>query len=212
MTPKKQAYKALANTMIKNFAKRNIEAFYCDNKEDAAALAMEFMKDGGTVGMGGTETVKETGLIEKIKATPSLHFIDRDKAKTPEEKRAIYLETFSTNYFLMSSNAITIDGELINIDGNGNRVACLIYGPEHVIVIAGMNKVVDDVESGIQRIGTHAAPPNAARLGLNTPCASIGHCSDCHSPDCMCSQIVITRHSKYNGRIKVILVGEELGF
>jgi len=212
MTPKKQAYKTLANTMIKNFAKRNIEAFYCGNKEDAAALAMEFMKDGGTVGMGGTETVKETGLIEKIKDTPSLHFIDRDKAKTPEEKRAIYLETFSTNYFLMSSNAITIDGELINIDGNGNRVACLIYGPEHVIVIAGMNKVVDDIEAGIQRIETHAAPPNAARLGLNTPCASIGHCSDCHSPDCMCSQIVITRHSKYNGRIKVILVGEELGF
>lgn len=212
MTPKKQAYKTLANTMIKNFAKRNIEAFYCDNKNEAAVLAMELMKDGGTVGMGGTETVKETGLIDMIKETPSLHFIDREVAKTPEEKRAIYLETFAADYFLMSSNAITIDGELINIDGNGNRVACLIYGPEQVIVMAGMNKVVDDVESGIQRIGTHAAPPNAVRLGLGTPCAAIGHCSDCHSPDCMCSQIVITRHSKYKGRIKVILVGEELGF
>ena len=212
MTPKKQAYKTLANTMIKNFAKRNIEAFYCDNKEEASALAMEFMKNGGTVGMGGTETVKEIGLVDIIKETSSLHFIDREVAKTPEEKRAIYLETFSADYFLMSSNAITIDGELINIDGNGNRVACLIYGPEQVIVIAGMNKVVDDIEAGIQRIGSHAAPPNATRLGLRTPCASIGHCSDCHSPDCMCSQIVITRHSKYNGRIKVILVGEELGF
>lgn len=212
MTPKKQAYKSLANTMIKNFAKRNIEAFYCANKAEAAALAMEFMKDGGTVGMGGTETVKETGLVDLIKETPSLHFIDRELARTPEEKKAIYLESFTADYYLMSSNAITIDGELINIDGNGNRVACLIYGPEHVIVMAGMNKVVDDIESGIQRIGTHAAPPNAARLGLRTPCASIGHCSDCHSPDCMCSQIVITRHSKYDGRIKVILIGEELGF
>ena len=212
MTPKKQAYKTLASTMIKNFAKRNIEAFYCDSKEEAAVLAMEFMKEGGTVGMGGTETVKETGLIDIIKETPSLHFIDRTLAKTPEEKRAVYLETLGADYFLMSSNAITIDGELINIDGNGNRVACLIYGPKQVIVMAGMNKVVDDVESGIQRVGTHAAPPNAARLGLRTPCASIGHCSDCHSPDCMCGQIVITRHSKHNGRIKVILIGEELGF
>ena len=212
MTPKKQAYKTLANTMIKNFAKRNMEAFYCDTKEEAVALAMELIKAGGTVGMGGTETVKETGLVDVIKATPSLHFIDRDQAKTPEEKRAVYLETFAADYFLMSSNAITIDGELINIDGNGNRVACLIYGPEHVIILAGMNKVVDDVESGLQRIGTHAAPPNAARLGLSTPCAAIGHCGDCHSSDCMCSQIVITRHSKQVGRIKVILIGEELGF
>lgn len=212
MTPKKQAYKTLASTMIKNFAKRNIEAFYCDSKEEAAVLAMEFMKEGGTVGMGGTETVKETGLIDIIKETPSLHFIDRTLAKTPEEKRAVYLETLGADYFLMSSNAITIDGELINIDGNGNRVACLIYGPENIIIMAGMNKVVDDVESGIQRVGTHAAPPNAARLGLRTPCASIGHCSDCHSPDCMCAQIVITRHSKHTGRIKVILIGEELGF
>lgn len=212
MTPKKQAYKALANTMIKSFSKRNIEAFYCDSKEEAATLAMELMKDGGTVGMGGTETIKETGLIDRIKETPSLHFIDRDKATTPEKKKAVYLESFTADYYLMSSNAITIDGELINIDGNGNRVACLIYGPEHVIVIAGMNKVVNDVEAGIQRIGTHAAPPNAARLGLKTPCAAMGHCGDCHSPNCMCSQIVITRHSKYADRIKVILVGEELGF
>ena len=212
MTAKKQAYKTLANTMIKNFAKRNIEAFYCDNKEEAKALAMEFMKDGGTVGMGGTETVKETGLIDIIKETPSLHFIDREVAKTPEETRKIYLETFGADYFLMSSNAITIDGELVNIDGNGNRVACMIYGPEQVIVMAGMNKVVDDVESGMQRIGTHAAPPNAVRLGLRTPCASLGHCGDCHSPECMCGQIVITRHSKHTGRIKVILIGEELGF
>lgn len=212
MTPKKQAYKTLANTMIKNFAKRNMEAFYCDNKEEAVALAMELMKDGGTVGMGGSATVREAGLVDAIQKTPSLHFIDRDTAKTPEEKKAIYLETMAANYFLMSSNAITIDGELVNIDGNGNRVACLICGPEHVIVLAGMNKVVDDVDSGIQRVGTHAAPANAARLGTRTPCASLGHCGDCHSQDCMCAQIVITRHSRQKGRIKVILIGEELGF
>ena len=101
---------------------------------------------------------------------------------------------------------------MVNIDGNGNRVACLIHGPEHVIVVAGMNKVVEDVDSGIERVGIHAAPPNAARLGTRTPCAALGHCGDCHSEDCMCCQIVITRHSRHKGRIKVILIGEELGF
>lgn len=212
MTPKKQAYKTLANTIIKNFAKRNIEGFYCDTKEEAVTLAMNLMKDGGTVGMGGTATVKEIALIDAIKRTPSLHFIDRETAKTPEEKKAIYRESFNADYYLMSSNAITIDGELVNIDGNGNRVACLIYGPEQVIILAGMNKVVDDIESGIQRVGIHAAPPNAARLGTHTPCAALGHCGDCHSEDCMCCQIVITRHSRQKGRIKVILIGEELGF
>ncbi len=212
MTPKKQAYRNLANTMIKNFARRNMEAFYCDTKEDAVALAMDLMKDGGTVGMGGTETVKELALIDAVKKEPSLHFIDRETAKTPEEKKAIYRESFTADYYLMSSNAITIDGELVNIDGNGNRVAALIYGPEHVIVLAGMNKVVNDVDSGIERVGTYAAPPNATRLGTRTPCATLGHCGDCHSEDCMCCQIVITRHSRQKGRIKVILIGEELGF
>lgn len=212
MTPKKQAYKSLANTMIKNFAKRNMEAFYCDTKEDATALAMDLMKDGGNVGMGGSETVKEIGLLDAIKSCDNLHFIDRILATTPEEKKAVYLEMAAAEYFLMSSNAITIDGELVNIDGNSNRLACLLHGPDKVIVIAGMNKVVEDVDSGIQRIGTHAAPPNAARLGTRTPCAVTGHCTDCQSEDCMCCQIVVTRRSRHEGRIKVILVGEELGY
>lgn len=211
MTPKQQAYKTLANTMIKNFAKRNMEAFYCETKEDAVKLAMDMMKDGGSVGMGGSETVKETGLLNAIKSS-SLHFIDRSTAVTPEERKAIFLETMAADYFLMSSNAVTIDGKLINIDGNANRLACLLHGPDHVILLIGMNKVVDDVDSGIQRVGTHAAPPNAARLGTRTPCAALGHCGDCHSEDCMCCQIVITRHSRHKGRIKVILIGEELGF
>ena len=212
MTPKQQAYKALGNTMIKNFKKRNIEAFYCEDSASAVALAMELMKDGGTVGKGGTETIREVGLLDAVKTAEHLTFIDREVAKTPEEKKQIYLQTLQCDYFLMSSNAITVDGELINIDGNGNRVACLIYGPEKVIVIAGMNKVVEDVDSGIARIGNFAAPANAARLGTRTPCATLGHCGDCHSEDCMCAHIVVTRHSRHDGRIKVILVGEELGF
>lgn len=212
MTAKKQAYKNLGTTMIKNFKKRNIDAFYCDSSEDAVVLAMELMAEGGTVGMGGTETVKETGLLDAVKAANHLEFIDRDTAKTPEEKRAIYLQSMGCKYYLMSSNAVTVDGELINIDGNGNRIACLVFGPEQVILLVGMNKVVKDVDSGIERIGIYAAPANAARLGTRTPCGVTGHCADCHSEDCMCAHTVITRHSRQAGRIKVILVGEELGF
>lgn len=212
MTPKQQAYQTLANTIIKNFQKRNMEAFYCDTKEKATELALELMKAGGSVGMGGSESVKECGLLDAVKNTPSLQFIDRSLATTEEEKRAIFLETMAADYFLMSSNAITLDGELVNIDGNANRLACLLHGPRQIIIIAGMNKIVDDVDSGIQRVGTHAAPPNAARLGTRTPCSALGHCGDCHSEDCMCCQVVITRHSRHKDRIKVILVGEELGF
>lgn len=212
MAPKQEAYKNLGNSMIKNFQKRNMEAYYCETSEDAVKLALELMKDGGTVGMGGSETVKEIGLVDALKASDHLEFIDRSVAKTPEEKQEIFFKSIQCKYFLMSSNAITIDGELVNIDGNGNRLACLMCGPEQVLVIAGMNKVVDDVDSGIERVGLHAAPPNAARLGTRTPCAVLGHCGDCHSEDCMCCQIVVTRHSRQKGRIKVILVGEELGY
>lgn len=211
MTPKQQAWERLANTIIKNLEKRNMEGFYCADRKDAVRLAMSLMKDGTTVGMGGSETVKETGLLDAIKNS-SLHFIDRNQASTQEEKKALFLETMAADYFLMSSNAITIDGELINIDGNANRVACLMHGPEHVILITGMNKVVSDVASGIARVQNIAAPPNAARLETRTPCGVTGCCGDCHSEDCMCCQIVVTRHSRHKGRIKVILIGEELGY
>lgn len=212
MNAKQQAYKNLGLTMIKNFKKRNIEAFYCESSADAVSLAMEFMAEGGTVGMGGTETVKETGLLDAVKAATHLDFLDRSLAKTPEETRKIYLETMGCNYYLMSSNAVTVDGELINVDGNGNRIACLIYGPEQVILLVGMNKVVETVDAGIDRIGLYAAPANASRLGTRTPCGVTGHCEDCHSEDCMCAHTVVTRHSRHKGRIKVILIGEELGF
>lgn len=212
MTPKKQAFQTLANTMIQNFKKRNIEAYYCEDSASAVALAMEIMKDGGTVGMGGTETVKETGLLDQVLQSDHLQFIDRMKATNEKEKKELFLETMNCDYFLMSSNAITIEGELINIDGNSNRVACLAHGPEHVLVLVGMNKIVDDISSGIARTQNIAAPANAARLHTKTPCAALGHCGDCHSEDCMCCQILITRHSRHKGRIKVLLIGEELGF
>ena len=156
-------------------------------------------------------TLIETGLMDAIN-NGDYKLIDRDKAITLEEQRKVYGEICMSDIFLMSTNAITLNGELINIDGRGNRVAFLCYGPQNVVILAGMNKVVTDVESGIKRVRDIASPPNTVRLNKKTPCAITGKCEDCYSPDCICSQIVVTRRSGYPNRIKIILVGEELGY
>lgn len=211
MTPKKKAYRKLADTMIQNLRKRNMEGFYCEDREAARELAMEMMKEGGTVGFGGSVTLDETGILKAVEEKEGLTLIDRRKAKTPEETREVFFQTVASDYFLMSTYAITIDGELINIDGKGNRLACLVYGPKNVIIIAGMNKVTADTDSGIKRVQNVSSPANAAVFDSKTPCGITGHCGSCHSPQTMCCQVVITRHSRFDGRIKVILVGEELG-
>lgn len=211
MNPKQQTYENLANTIIKNLAKRNIEGFYCPNSKSAISLAMNIIGENSTVSFGGSATLKETGILDILKNS-SNRIIDPFLSKTPEENHQFFLDCITSDYFLMSSNAITIDGELINIDGNGNRVACLIHGPEHVLLLIGMNKVVPDVDTGISRVQNMASPVNAVALNKKTPCGLTGHCGNCHSADCMCCQVVITRHSRHNGRIKVILIGEELGF
>lgn len=211
MTPKKKAYRKLADTMIQNLRKRNMEGFYCEDREAARELAMEMMKEGGTVGFGGSVTLDEMGILKAVEEKEGLTLIDRRKAKTPEETREVFFQTVASDYFLMSTNAITIDGELINIDGKGNRLACLVYGPKNVIIIAGMNKVTADTDSGIKRVQNVSSPANAAVFDSKTPCGITGHCGSCHSPQTMCCQVVITRHSRFDGRIKVILVGEELG-
>ena len=211
MTPKKQYYENISNTIIKGLEKRQMEGYYCPDCESAVKKALELMPEGASIGWGGSMTLTEVGLMDAIKKG-SYEIIDRDTAKTPEEQRKIYGQICCSDFFLMSTNAITVDGELINIDGRGNRVAFLCYGPENVIVFAGMNKVVTDVEAGFQRARNIAAPPNTVRLNKKTPCAMTGKCGDCFSPDCICSQFVVTRRSGVPNRIKVILVGEELGY
>ena len=211
MSPKKQSYENLAESIIKKFNMRGIEGYYCSTKEEVMPMIKRLLTPGCSIAWGGSETLKEVDFFDELEGSDYV-IHDRNLVKTPEEEREFAAKVVTCDYFFMSSNAITLDGELVNIDGNGNRVACLIHGPEHVIVLAGMNKVVEGVDSGIERVGIHAAPPNAARLGTRTPCAALGHCGDCHSEDCMCCQIVITRHSRHKGRIKVILIGEELGF
>lgn len=212
MTPKEKNYENLAQSIIEKLNKRGIDGYYCADREIANAKALRFLTPDCSVSWGGSETLKEIGLLDDLAESEDYIIYDRATARTPEEKRELYGKIVMSDYYFMSTNAITLDGELINIDGNGNRVACLCNGPEHVIIIAGMNKVVDSVESGIARVRNIASPPNAIRLGLNTPCAELGRCGNCLSEDCICDQIVITRKSRTQGRIKVLLVGEELGY
>jgi len=209
--PKQKYYENVANTIIKNLEKRQIEGYYCKDKKSALKKALELMPKGSSIGWGGSMTVIETGLMDAIQ-NEDYKIINREEAKTTEEQRKVYGEICCADYFLMSTNAITLDGELINIDGRGNRVAFLCYGPQNVLILAGMNKVVPDVESGFKRVRDIASPPNAVRLNKKTPCAITGRCGDCYSPDCICGQFVMTRRSIVPNRIKVILIGEELGY
>lgn len=211
MTPKQKYYENAAETIIKNLKKRRMEGFYCATREEAVKKALELMPKGASIGWGGSMTIEEMGLMEAIR-NGDYDIIDREKAKTEEERKEVFAKIVNCDYFLMSTNAITLDGELINIDGRGNRVSFLCFGPEHVLVLAGMNKVVTDVDSAVKRVHDIASPANTVRLHKNTPCAKTGRCADCLSDDCICAQTVITRLSMVPNRIQVILVGEELGY
>lgn len=211
MSFKNDTYEITAKEIIANLEKRNMEGYYCRNSMDATKKALSLMRKGASIAWGGSESIKDCGLMDAIR-NGEYEIIDRMQAVTDEEKKAMYARIVTCDYFLMSTNAITLDGELVNIDGNGNRVAPLIHGPENVIIIAGMNKVTIDVDSAYKRVKTSACPPNAVRLGKQIPCGLTGVCKDCLSPDCFCNQIVVTRRSGHTGRIKVILVGEELGY
>lgn len=211
MNPKKENYRNLAKTVLKGMEKRHMESYYCDTIEEAKELALSLVPSDATVSFGGSVTLSETGVLEALRNRNDITLLDRDNANGPEEVKKIMHDALSCDYYFMSSNAITHDGELVNIDGNGNRVAALIYGPENVIIVAGMNKITKNVEEGISRTRNVAAPPNCVRLNKNTPCAVNGVCGNCLT-DTICDQIVITRASRVPKRIKVILVGEELGF
>lgn len=201
----------LGEKIIKALKERNIEAFYTESKEDALAKALELIPEGSTVAWGGSMSIEEIGLKKAI-CEGNYNELNRDLAKTPEEKRAIELATYDTDFFLTSANAISEDGVIVNIDGNANRVSAIAFGPRNVIMIVGMNKVVKDAENALSRARNEAAPINAQRFGIDTPCKKTGACFDCLSPTSICCQFLVTRRSMHAGRMKVILVNEELGF
>ncbi len=198
----------LAQKVIKGLESRNMSGYYAASAEEALQTALTLIPEGSAVTMGGGMSVHEIGLVKALKAG-NYNFIDRDEC---EDKRAAMLMAYDADVFLASANAMTQDGVLVNIDGNANRVSAIAQGPRKVILIVGMNKVCDDVDGAMKRARNVAAPINAQRFGLNTPCAKTGACMNCKSPDTICCQFLITRFSRHPGRIHVILVGENLGF
>lgn len=198
----------LANKVIKGLASRNMTGYYAKDKEEALKLALELIPEGSTVTMGGAMSAHEIGLVKAIKEG-NYNFIDRDDY---EDKRAAALMAYDADVFLSSTNAMTEDGVLVNIDGNSNRVSAIAHGPKKVVFIVGMNKVCDDVDGAMKRARNVAAPINAQRFGIVTPCTQTGACANCKSADTICCNFLITRYSRHTGRIHVILVDENLGF
>ena len=210
MDPKKEMYSKRGSVLVKNLQKRHFQAFYCEDQASALQKAMELIPDGVTVGWGGAMSAQQIGLMDALRQRSVILF-DRDKALTPQERGEMMKQCLTADVFLTGANGLSLDGQMVNIDGNGNRVAAIVYGPESVIVVAGMNKVCDTLEQAVQRARTVAAPANSQRFDNGTPCKSTGCCHDCTSPDCICNQILITRHCRPAGRIKFIIVGEDLG-
>ena len=198
----------LAKKVMEGLTSRNMTAYYAKDKEEALALALILIPEKSSVTMGGAMSAHEIGLVEKLKEG-DYDFIDRDAS---EDKRKAMLMAYDADFFLSSANAITEDGVLINIDGNSNRVSAIAQGPKKVLFIIGMNKVCKDIDSAMKRARNVAAPTNAQRFGLSTPCAKTGTCFDCKSPDTICCQFLITRFSRHKDRIHVILVNDNLGF
>ena len=198
----------LAKKVIKGLESRNMSGYYAKDKEEALQLALGMIDEGSSVTMGGAESVHAIGLPKALKQG-NYDFIDRDAY---EDKRKAMLLAYDADVFLASVNAMTEDGVLVNIDGNSNRVSAIAQGPKKVIFIVGMNKVCNDVDGAMKRARNVAAPINAQRFGLNTPCAKTGSCMNCKSPDTICCQFLITRYSRHAGRIHVILVNDSLGF
>ena len=209
-TPKELSYEKRGNLLVKHLENRHFEAYYCKDCEQALKKALELIPQGASVGWGGAMSAQQIGLIDVIR-TGNYVALDRDSCKSPEEKEHMARACFNADVFLTGANALSLDGQMVSIDGTGNRVAPIVYGPRTVLVIAGMNKVMDTLDDAVRRARTVAAPMNQQRFLLPNPCTATGSCADCKSETCICNQILITRHCRPVGRIKFILVGEDLG-
>ena len=198
----------LAQKVIKGLESRNMSGYYASDREEAKKIALSLIPEGSLVTMGGGQSVWDIGLPQALKEG-NYNFLDRNLV---EDKRAAMLAAYDADVFLASANAITEDGVMVNIDGNANRVSALAFGPKKLVLIVGMNKVCPDVDAAMKRARNVAAPINAQRFGLSTPCAKTGSCMNCKSPDTICCQFLVTRFSRHTGRIHVILVNDVLGF
>ena len=209
----KKRYELYGRYVAERLGQRGFEAYYADNSEKALEKAKNLIAETAIVSFGGSASAEEIGLIESVRKTNKV--IDRDKAKNSEERTELMRKALLSDVYICGTNAISEDGQLVNIDGTGNRVAAISFGPKEVIIIAGMNKVTKNLEAAVNRARNIAAPTNMMRFAnenSTTPCSKTGSCFNCNQNDCICNIITITRRSRIKGRIKVILVGESLGF
>ena len=203
----------LAEKLVGNLKQRHYEAFFCPTAQEAVEKITGMIPEGSSVTWGGSMTIRDMGLTKALHNKEGLDIWDRDLAPSREEAQEIYRRTFYADYYLSSVNAMSEDGEIVNIDGNGNRVAAITFGPKRVILVVGINKVAQNLDAAISRARSLAAPVNMMRFAeLNTPCKNDGMCHDCKSPDSICNYIQIMRNSHPVGRHIVVIVGEELGY
>lgn len=211
MSPKDKRNELLASRMIRNLERRHFEAYYCRTAEEITDKVKELIPEGSSITWGGTMTIRDLGIPAALKSCNYVVY-DRDEATTAEEKEAIYKKAFDADYYLSSVNAISEDGVIVNIDGNGNRVAAITWGPRRVIFVVGLNKVAQDVGAALQRARSTASPINAARFDIDTPCRKDGVCHNCNSAQSICNYIHFLRNSHPERRHIVILTGLELGY
>ena len=197
----------LAQKVIKGLESRNMTGYYAADREEALKKAIELIPEGSTVTMGGAMSAVEIGLVDAL-MNGNYDFLDRNQM----EPREALLKGYDADVFLTSANAMTEDGVMVNIDGNANRVSYIANGPKKIVAIVGMNKVCDDIDGAMKRARAVAAPTNAQRFEINTPCKKTGSCANCKSPDTICCQFLVTRYSRHADRIHVILVNDSLGF
>lgn len=206
---------------MENLEKNGMKPFYAETKEDVIPIIEKLVEKGSSVSHGGSETLKQTGVIDFLK-NGGFDYIDRSGLEG-EELRQSYIKAFGCDAYFSSSNAVTMNGELYNVDGNSNRVACIVYGPRQVIMIVGINKIVKNINDAVLRVKECAAPPNTQRLNCKTPCAVMGKCislnnenpficDGCASPQRICCNFVISAKQRHKDRIKVIIVNENLGY
>lgn len=204
-----------------NLRKNNMEAYIAQNSDEAVKIVESLLKEGESISCGGSATLQESGVMELMKSG-KYNFIDRSKAKSAEEIEAAYRQVFSCDTYLTSSNAVTENGELYNVDGNSNRVAAICYGPESVIFVVGMNKIVRNIDEAVTRVKAVAAPPNCLRLEKKTPCFATGECislkqggdmaSGCKCEERICCNYLVSAYQRHKNRFKVVLIAENLGY
>ncbi len=211
MTPRETRNQQLGERLIKHFARRNMQAFYCPTTQEAVEKVISLIPDGSSISWGGSMTLRDMGLTAAIHKKGTYQVLDRDLAADRAAAIDIYHKALSADYYLSSANAVSEDGVIVNIDGTGNRVAAITYGPEHVIFVISLNKVCQTVDAALARARSTAAPINTARFDISTPCKADGVCHNCNSPECICNYIHLLRNSPH-GRHQIVLVGEDWGY